>query len=86
MLDGLGRVGISDSMLVASIVGGACQLRDFDSATSVGARNVAVAREWLKRHAIHVGHENVGGAGGRTLTYFTATGQLSVRDHQSNPA
>jgi len=83
MRGGLSRIGISDSMLVASIVGGATQLQDTNVASSVGTRNVTTARELLKRHSIHVGHENVGGTGGRTVTYITDTGQLSVRNHQS---
>lgn len=62
--------------LVAQIIGGAC--RRHCPGDTLGARNVAAAREILIRKNIHIGSEDIGGTMGRKIAFDTATGHVMV--------
>lgn len=73
----------------AKIAGGANMFLSLDKEEAdsfarpgVGERNVAVVRRHLKRLSIKIQGEDVGGSTGRTITFETQTGKLTVTDHQ----
>lgn len=51
----------------------------FGGASILGQRNVAAAREFLRRHDIPVVREDVGGSHARKLTFRTVDGSTIVR-------
>jgi len=71
----------SRSTLVAKLFGGADVLkaRGWSAAPSIGAQNIAAARQALERHGIGISAERVGGKNGYRLYFYTQTGEVYVR-------
>jgi len=75
------RSGVVRERLVAKLAGGSHM---FDTTLNsylggIGERNVAAARESLKRHGIRIVAEDTGGDYGRTVEFDPGTGELQVR-------
>ncbi len=64
--------GASRSRLVAKLFGGADTMRGL---SDVGARNAAFASAFLAREGVHVASECLGGARGRKLQFWPASGR-----------
>ena len=71
-------LGAERSRLRARMFGGACVLEAF-RASSIGVRNVGMARGWLAAERIPVVEENVGGDFGRRVVFDPRTGSALVR-------
>ena len=68
--------GCNRTNVVAHILGGGSP--DGETAPTLGDRNVAAAREMLKRKEISILAEDIGGAVGRKIAFDTGTGELAV--------
>jgi chemotaxis protein CheD len=62
--------------MIAKVFGGANQINSF---SSVGERNIELAREQLKAYKIRIVAENVGGAIGRKIRFNTETGEVQMK-------
>jgi chemotaxis protein CheD len=74
LIDVMVERGASTSRLAAKVVGGAAVMTAFTARHSIGELNVEVAREFLKKFAIPVVAEQVGGQRGRKLLFHTGNG------------
>ena len=63
----------------AKVFGGARMLSQL-SFGMISERNVAVAREFLRKHGIRIVAEDVGGARGRKILFHTKSGKVLVRE------
>ncbi|MGV1098356.1 chemotaxis protein CheD [Thiovibrio sp. JS02] len=79
MLDEFLRRGVARQELVVKIFGGANVLRIFDGNQSVGERNAAEALNLLASKNIPVTAKDVGGENGRTLGFYSDTGQVILK-------
>lgn len=80
LLEAVVNAGASRTRLQAKLFGGACVLQAFQHmAGHLGQRNVEVAREVLRDHAIPVCAEDVEGERGRKLIFETHDGTAWVR-------
>jgi chemotaxis protein CheD len=77
LLDEMLQLGARREEMTASILGGASvveSLRGFDG--SIGRKNVAYAREFLRLQGITVVEEQVGGTKGRKVAISAPSGQV----------
>jgi chemotaxis protein CheD len=75
LIDRMIALGASTSHLAAKLVGGASLMTAFSARRqSIGDQNVEIARELLKKFAIPVAAEQVGGVRGRKLLFHTGNG------------
>jgi len=73
-------LGACSARLQAKVFGGASLFEaSGPHSPSLGARNVAVAREWLEAACIPVVAEDVGGERGRKVLFEAQTGVAWVR-------
>jgi chemotaxis protein CheD len=79
LLSVLRLLGAPPPSLYAKLFGGAGNMGAGASEPPVGQRNVDAARELLRRHAIPLVAEDVGGPCGRKLLFETAGGAAWVR-------
>jgi len=81
MVDELLALGSDHQNLTAKLAGGANMFESLNPSVemSIGARNIAVAREVLGQYGIALVAEDVGGSHGRTIEFNLATGSLWVR-------
>jgi chemotaxis protein CheD len=80
LIDGVLAVGCRREGLRAKVFGGACVLEAFrGGARHLGTQNVEAALEVLKREAIPVVAEDIGGDRGRKLVFSTSDGGAWVR-------
>lgn len=81
MVETMERLGAQRSRLVAAVGGGAqvCFGPTVPAMLALGARNVNAVQESLKLHKVKCAGEDVGGNVGRTLTFDSATGRVTVR-------
>ena len=77
----LTRLGAEPRRLIAKLAGGASMFAQLMTPGSVqmGERNVAAARDVLRRVGIPVMREAVGGGAGRSVRFFVADGRVEVR-------
>lgn len=74
-------LGAYRDYIMAKLAGGA-QMFSFSSSTDImriGERNVAAAKEMLKRYGIPIVSEDVGGNYGRTIELYSDDGRLLVK-------
>lgn len=81
LADRLRRLGSPPKRLVAKLAGGAAMFRADTSLATVGARNIAEAKEQLERLGITVAGEDVGGSHARTIELYLDSGLLVVRSY-----
>ena len=81
MLDALAARGGYPNRLSAYVVGGSEAVIHGSGFFKVGKSNLAMADELLARKKIPVLHQDIGGAVGRTLYFYPATGELLFRYH-----
>jgi two-component system chemotaxis response regulator CheB len=62
----------------ASVVGGGNVVGHLSFGMAMGARNIEVAQEVLKKHRINVVYRDVGGEKGRKLYFESWTGRLNI--------
>ncbi|NLM16949.1 MAG: chemotaxis protein CheD [Candidatus Riflebacteria bacterium] len=80
MTTALAGRGVPRRSLVAKLVGGAEMFGEEnpDALSRVGAENVAAAKEALKKAGIPLIAEDVGGSKGRSVTFDSSSGMLTV--------
>jgi chemotaxis protein CheD len=81
LLQTLADVGISKSLLVAALIGGAELFKTVETpaALRIGARNVDKVSELLRAVGVPIVAREVGGSSGRSLYFNVATGKLEVK-------
>lgn len=75
------ELGASKSHIIAKLAGGA-QMFSFSTSTDImriGERNVAAAREMLRKYGIPILAEDVGGNYGRTIELYSEDGRLLIK-------
>jgi chemotaxis protein CheD len=77
LIDGMVEKGSDKRHIVAKIAGGARML-NHNGMASVGDKNVIAVREVLKREGIRLLGEDVNGAFGRKIEFYTDSGMISV--------
>lgn len=79
LLRQLTAFGAKRSRLQAKLFGGASVLKNGDTGTDLGARNVEAARARLAQEGIPVVAEDVGGDRGRKLVFVTSDGTALIK-------
>jgi chemotaxis protein CheD len=81
LVENMVKKGANPKFIKAKLAGGANMFPEIsaDTANLIGNRNIAAAREALKKVGIPVVAEEIGGNCGRTITMDTITGKLTVR-------
>ncbi len=81
LIETMERMGAQRSRLVAAVGGGAqvCFGPTVPAMLALGSRNVQAVQEQLKQHKVKCVGEDVGGNVGRTLTFDSSTGKVTVR-------
>ncbi|MFH1742290.1 MAG: chemotaxis protein CheD [bacterium] len=79
MLNRMKRLGMETESTSAKIFGGARMLAQL-SFVAINERNIAVAREFLRKQGIRIVAEDVGGDRGRRIMFQTGTGKVLVRE------
>lgn len=81
LLDEVKKMGASPHRLVVRICGGAQMLTapGFSNTLNIGERNVAMAREVLKRLGFTIKAADTGGNAGRTAKLYVASGEMTIR-------
>jgi chemotaxis protein CheD len=81
LIDGMVDRGALVARMVAKVFGGACVIERAPAApTTIGARNVEVARQRLAASSIPIRAEQTGGRRGRKLLFHTGSGVAYVKD------
>lgn len=77
----LSALGAEPRRLVAKLAGGASMFAQLMSPGSVqmGERNIAAARQSLRRAGIPVAREAVGGTVGRSVRFYVSDGRVEIR-------
>jgi chemotaxis protein CheD len=77
----LSALGAEPRRLVAKLAGGASMFSQLMSPGSVqmGERNIAAARQSLRRAGIPVSREAVGGTVGRSVRFYVSDGRVEIR-------
>ena len=81
LVEQLTALGAEPRRLVAKLAGGASMFAQLMTPGSVqmGERNVAAARDVLRRTGIPVMREAVGGGAGRSVRFYVADGRVEIR-------
>lgn len=81
LVERLTALGAEPRRLVAKLVGGASMFAQLMMPGSVqmGERNIAAARDVLRRAGIPVAREAVGGGAGRSVRFYVADGRVEIR-------
>lgn len=82
LLDAMLLAGSRRDKIIAKVFGGAMLLGGANPALHVGKRNLGVCKTYLHRFNIHVAAEDTGGNRGRSLLFFTETGQVLLKRHR----
>jgi len=77
----LTALGADPRYLIAKLAGGASMFAQLMTPGSVqmGERNIAAARDVLRRAGIPIAAEAVGGGGGRSVRFHVADGRVEIR-------
>ncbi len=79
LIDELCKLGkVPSSELRAKIVGGAAVIEGLNRVAGIGALNLGIAEEILRKYQIPVVGRDVGGSVGRKVRFFSETGRLLV--------
>lgn len=81
LVEAMERMGAQRGRLVAAVGGGAqvCFGPTVPAMLALGSRNVQAVQEQLRQHKVKCAGEDVGGNVGRTLTFDSSTGKVTVR-------
>lgn len=81
LVERLRALGAEPRRLVAKLVGGASMFSQLltPGFVQMGERNIAAARDALRRHGIPVAAEAVGGTVGRSVRFRVADGHVEIR-------
>src|SRR3989449_3508163 len=81
LVEQLTALGAEPRRLIAKLAGGASMFAQLMTPGSVqmGERNVAAARDVLRRTGIPVMREAVGGGAGRSVRFYVADGRVEIR-------
>jgi chemotaxis protein CheD len=81
LLEEILRLGAGRQSIVAKIVGGSqmFSIKGREDKINIGARNVEVTRDTLKKLGIPIVGEDVGGNFGRTMEFFVSNGTVKVK-------
>lgn len=81
LLDEMIRLGASRQSIVAKIAGGSqmFSIKGREDKINIGARNVEVTKDTLKKLGIPLIGEDTGGNFGRTMEFFVSTGIIKVK-------
>ncbi|MFH1287713.1 MAG: chemotaxis protein CheD [bacterium] len=79
MLEKMQAQGARKEDMEAKLVGGSNMFAAFEPNESIGKKNIASAKEGLKKHGIPVAGECVGGSQGRSVEFSIATGIVTVK-------
>lgn len=74
----LGEAGARLPFLRARVFGGACMFKQMQSPSHLGAKNVAVALDFLSRRGIEIVQSDIGGNRGRKLIFETDLGAICL--------
>jgi len=86
LLDAMLLAGSRQDRLIAKVFGGAMLLGGENPALHVGKRNLEVCKTYLRRFNIRVAAEDTGGTRGRSLLFFTGTGDVLLKRHKQKKA
>jgi len=86
LLERMVRFGCDTRSLRAKVFGGAAVLPFGEAKDTVGTKNVGVAIDWLKHHAIPVTARRTGGKNGLLIRFNTGSGSVMVRKIASGEA
>jgi chemotaxis protein CheD len=76
----LAALGCRKQSLIAKMAGGACMFEYFGTNLNIGGRNAEKIRAVLAEQNIKLAAEDVGGRGGRSVTFFPShSGKVMVR-------
>lgn len=76
--------GISSNEITVKLFGGASVLENVPDTINVGEENVRVARQVLQEYDLKLVRKDVGGQRGRTLYFYSDTGEVFMKKHRSN--
>ncbi len=65
--------------IIAKLVGGASIFQELNETQSIGEKNIISGREILAKIGIKVIGEDVGGGRGRSIEFYTSTGEVIVK-------
>lgn len=82
LINALLRSGGQRENLKAKMFGGASMV---EGLSTIGERNAAFARDYLKRESIPLLAENVGGKEARQVRFWPATGRVQMRSVANTP-
>ncbi len=86
MLDEMEKRGVKRSRITAKIVGGARMFNVADNSImgDIGNNNIRKVREVLKKFNISIISEDTGGNHGRTIDFYLETGEVKIKQMNSN--
>lgn len=68
--------------VIAKLVGGASIFQGLNEVQSIGEKNIISGRQVLSKLGIRVAGEDVGGNKGRSVEFYTSTGEVIVKTGQ----
>jgi chemotaxis receptor (MCP) glutamine deamidase CheD len=75
--------GIPSSEITVKLFGGASVLEGVTDTINVGDENVRIARQVLHEYQLKLVRKDVGGRKGRTLYFYSDTGEVFMKKHRS---
>lgn len=81
LLDEMLRLGANKQSIIAKIAGGSqmFSIKGREDKMNIGARNIEVVKDTLKRLEIPLLGEDTGGSFGRTMEFFVSNGIVKVK-------
>jgi chemotaxis protein CheD len=76
--------GIPSNEITVKLFGGASVLEGVTDTINVGDENVRIARQVLHEYQLKLVRKDVGGRKGRTLYFYSDTGEVFMKKHRSN--
>ena len=84
MYDRFMAQGMQRDDITVKLFGGASVLEGVRDTINVGEENVKVARKVLQEYKLKIVRKDVGGRRGRTLYFYSDTGEVFMKKHRSN--
>jgi chemotaxis protein CheD len=76
--------GIMSDEITVKLFGGASVLEQDPDMISIGNENVRTAKKMLQEYNLRIVRQDVGGQRGRTLYFYSDTGEVFMRKHRLN--
>jgi chemotaxis protein CheD len=86
MYDQFTQRGITPDEITVKLFGGATVLPLSHSLKSIGDENIEVAQKMIREFNLRLFSKHVGGTAGRTLYFYSDTGEVLLRMHKSRSA